>query len=94
MRSGKKRNRKLSSSVDCCYSNLPDLLRVKTRVFSYNLYGTPFLSFPSHLTLVKFIKLKRTQRYYFLKKKNSLQKIKIKNTKNDPLEGHGVGVPC
>ncbi len=51
----------LSSSVDCCYSNLLDLLRVKTRVCSYNLYATPFLSFPSHLTLVKFIKLKRTQ---------------------------------
>ncbi len=33
----------------------------KTRVRSYNLYVTPFSSFPSHLTLVKFIKLKRTQ---------------------------------
>ncbi len=51
----------LSLSVDCCYSNLLDLLRVKTRVCSYNLYATPFLSFPSHLTLVKLIKLKRTQ---------------------------------
>ncbi len=51
----------LISSVDCCYSSLFDLLRVKTRVCSYNLYATPFLSFPSHLTLVKFIKLKRTQ---------------------------------
>jgi hypothetical protein len=50
----------LSSSVDCCYSNLLDLLRVKTRVCSYNLYATPFLSLVSHLTLVKFI-LKRTQ---------------------------------
>ncbi len=28
--------------VDCCYSNLLDLLRVKTRVSSYNLYGTPW----------------------------------------------------
>jgi hypothetical protein len=28
---------------------------------SCNLYVTPFLSFPSQLTLVKFIKLKRTQ---------------------------------
>ncbi len=44
----------LSSSVDCYYSNLLDPLRVKTRVYSYNLYGTPFLSFPSQLTLVKF----------------------------------------
>ena len=51
----------LSSSVDCCYSNLLDLLRVKTHVWSYNLYATSFFSFPSHLTLVKFIKLKRTQ---------------------------------
>ena len=25
------------------------------------MYATPFLSFPSHLTLVKFIKLERTQ---------------------------------
>ena len=47
--------------MDCCYSNLLDLLRVKTRVCSYNLYETPFLSFPSQLTLVKLIKLKRTQ---------------------------------
>jgi hypothetical protein len=39
----------LSSSVDFCYSNLLALLRVKTCVWSYNLYGTPFLSFPSHL---------------------------------------------
>jgi hypothetical protein len=40
MRSGKKRNRvtgSLSSIVDCCYPNLLDLLRVKTRVCSYNL---------------------------------------------------------
>ena len=37
-------------SVDCCYSNLLDLLRVKTRVCSYNLYAIPFLSFPSHPT--------------------------------------------
>ncbi len=51
----------LSSSVDCCYSNLLDLFRVKTHVCSYNLYGTPSLSFPSHLALVKFIRLKRTQ---------------------------------
>ena len=51
----------LSSSVDCCYSNQLDLLRVETRVCSYNFYATPFLSFPSHLTSVKFIKLKRTQ---------------------------------
>ncbi len=53
----------LSSNVDRCYSNLFDLLRVKTRVCSYNLYATPFLralSFPSQLTLVKLIKLKRT----------------------------------
>jgi hypothetical protein len=35
------------SNVDRCYSNLLDLLRVKTRVSSYNLYATPFLSFPS-----------------------------------------------
>ncbi len=32
---------RLSSSVDCCYSNLLDLLRVKTRVCSCNLYATP-----------------------------------------------------
>jgi hypothetical protein len=31
------------------------------RVCSYNLYATPFLSLVSHLTLVKFIKLKRTR---------------------------------
>ena len=49
--------------MDCCYSNLLDLLRlrVKTRVCSCNLYATPFFSFPSQVTLVKFIKLKRTQ---------------------------------
>ena len=45
----------LSSSVDCCYSNLLDLLRVKARVCSYNLYATPFFSFPSQLTLLKYI---------------------------------------
>jgi hypothetical protein len=50
----KKRNRK--PKFQCGL-----LLRVKTRVCSYNLYATPFLNFPSHLTLVKFIKLKRTQ---------------------------------
>ena len=50
-----------SLSVDCCYSNQLDLLRVETRVCSYNLCATPFLRFPSHLALVKFIKLKRTQ---------------------------------
>ena len=50
----------LSSSVDCCYSNLLDLLRVKTHICSYNLYTPPFLSFPSHLTSVKFIKLKQS----------------------------------
>jgi hypothetical protein len=48
----------LSCSVDCCYSNQLDLLRVETRVCSYNLYATPFLSFLSHLTSVKFIKQK------------------------------------
>jgi hypothetical protein len=48
----------LSCSVDCCHSNQLDLLRVETRVCSYNLYATPFLSFPSHLTSVKFIKQK------------------------------------
>ena len=37
-----KKTASLSSSVDWCYSNLLDLLRVKTRVCSYNLYGTPF----------------------------------------------------
>ena len=36
------------------------LLRVKTRVSSYNLYTTPFFSYPSHFTLVKLIKLKGT----------------------------------
>jgi hypothetical protein len=50
-----------SLSVDCCYSNLLNLFRVKTRVCSYNLYATPFWSFPSQFTLVKLIKLKRTQ---------------------------------
>jgi hypothetical protein len=48
-------------SADCCYSNLLNLFRVKTSVWSYNLYATPFLNYPSHLTLVKLIKLKRTQ---------------------------------
>ncbi len=47
--------------MDCCYSTLLKLLRVKTRVCSYNLHVTPFLSYPSHLTLVKLMKLKRTQ---------------------------------
>ena len=48
--------------MDCCYSNLLDLLRVKTRICSYNLYAKKHLfSFPSQLTLVKLIKLKRTQ---------------------------------
>ncbi len=47
--------------MDCCYSKLLDLLRVKTQVCSYDLYVTPFMSYPSHLTLVKLIKLKRTQ---------------------------------
>ncbi len=37
------------------YSTLLNLLRVKTRVYSYNLYGTPFLSYPSYLTLVTLI---------------------------------------
>jgi hypothetical protein len=44
-----------------CYSNLLDLLRVQTRVCSYNLYATPFLRFPSQLTLMKLSKLKRIQ---------------------------------
>jgi hypothetical protein len=44
--------------MDCCYSNQLDLLRVETRVCTYNFYTTPFLSFPSHLTSVKFMKLK------------------------------------
>jgi hypothetical protein len=44
-----------SLSADCCYSNLLKLLRVKTRVCSYSLYTTPFLSYPSQLTLVKLI---------------------------------------
>ena len=50
-----------SLSADCCDSNLLNLLRVKTRVCSYNLYATPFFSYPSQFTLVKLIKLKRTQ---------------------------------
>jgi hypothetical protein len=81
----KKRNRKAKfNGVDCCYSNLLNLSRVKTRVCSYNLYTTPFFSFPSQLTLMKLIKLKRTQsvctekernrekterKHFFLKKK-------------------------
>ncbi len=47
--------------MDCCYSNILNLLRVKTHVCSYNLYATPFFSYPSQLTFVKLIKLKRTQ---------------------------------
>ncbi len=47
--------------MDCCYSTLLKLLRVKTRVCSYNLHATPFLNYPSQLTLVKLMKLKRTQ---------------------------------
>jgi hypothetical protein len=43
------------------YSTLLNLLRVKTRVRSYNLYATHFLSYPSQITLVKLIELKRTQ---------------------------------
>ncbi len=50
-----------SLSTDCCYSNLLNLLRVMPRVCSYNLYTTPFFSYPSQFTLVKLIKLKRTQ---------------------------------
>jgi hypothetical protein len=69
----------LSSSVDCCYSNLLDLLRVKTRVCSYNLYATPFLSFPSHLTLVKFIKLKRTQSVCTREKEREREKRQREN---------------
>ena len=38
-----------------------DLLRVKTSVCSCNLYTTPFFIYPSQVTLVKLIKLKRTQ---------------------------------
>jgi hypothetical protein len=49
MRSGKKRNRKTKFQCGLLSLNLLDLLRVKTRVYSYNLYATPFLSFPSHL---------------------------------------------
>jgi hypothetical protein len=48
-------------SVDCCYSYLLDLLRVKTLVCSYNLHTTPFLSYPSQITLVKLITLKKNQ---------------------------------
>jgi hypothetical protein len=65
-----------SSSVDCCYSNLLDLLRVKTRVWpvwSYNLW-TSSLSFPSQLTLVKFVKLKRTQSVCTKKKRKRERK--------------------
>ncbi len=72
------------SGADCCYSNLLNLLRVKTRVCSYNLYTTPFFSYPSQFTLVKLIKLKRTQRknrekmkflvIFFSKKINSRHK--------------------
>ncbi len=73
--------------MDCCYSNLLDLLRVKTRVYSYNLYGTPFLCYHLQLTSVKSIKLKGTQsertekdkkserkreKSFFFKKMNSL----------------------
>jgi hypothetical protein len=36
-------------------------MSVKTCVWSYNLYTTYFLSFPSHLTLVTLIKLTSTQ---------------------------------
>jgi hypothetical protein len=38
-----------------------NLFRVKTRVCSYNLYTTHFCSYHSQFTLVKLIKLKRTQ---------------------------------
>ncbi len=39
-----------SLSEDCCYSSILNLFRVKTRVYSYNLYTTAFLSYPSQLT--------------------------------------------
>jgi hypothetical protein len=39
---------------------LLNLLRVKTHVY-YNLYVTPFWSYPSQYILVKLIKLRRTQ---------------------------------
>ncbi len=64
----------LSSSVDCCSPNLLDLLRVKTRVCSYNWYATPFLIFPSHLTSVKFIKLKRTQSVFTREKEREKER--------------------
>ena len=41
---------------------------------SYNLYTTPFLSYPSQLTLVKLIKLKRTQTVCKDKERNSERK--------------------
>ncbi len=47
-----------SLSVGCIYSYLLALLRVKTRVWSYNLYTTPFPSHPSQLTLVTLMKHK------------------------------------
>jgi hypothetical protein len=60
--------------VDSCYSNLLNLLRVKTHVSSYNLYPTPFLSYPSQSTLVKLIKLKRTQTVYTEKERKRERK--------------------
>ena len=47
---------------DCCYSYLLHLLRVKTLVCSYNLYTTPFLSYPSISFTTDFGEIDETQK--------------------------------
>ena len=65
-----------SLTVDCGYSNLLDLLRVKTRLSSYNLYATPCFSFPSHLTLVKLIKLKKKPKCVYREREKEREREK------------------
>jgi hypothetical protein len=58
------------------------LLSVKTRVWSYNLYTTPFFIYPSHLTLVILIKLKSTQTVC-TEKRESRREIKREKQKRE-----------
>ena len=70
-----------------------------------NFYVTPCFSHDYHLTVVEYIKPqntesacttreKETDRDTFFLKKNSRQKIKIKNKKNALLTGHRAEVTC
>jgi hypothetical protein len=47
---------------------------IKSQTTTYSLYATPLLSYPSQLTLVKLIKLKRTQSVCTEKERNRERK--------------------